>query len=924
MSRSLTFLFLVLATFACITAPAQFSSWDKFTVNPTDRIEDFFENNKDHFQIAAGSEMVLVKQEVDKLGMSHTTWQQHYQNLPVENAIYKLHKLGTNVKGNGIIYKQINANEEAAISSKESIELAIQQVNASKYAWQNTATEVLLKRIKKDRTATNYPQPKLTVLPMGKEFKLVWKMVIFATEPHSQLQMFVDAGSGEILNQYELSCTTESVGSGKTKYSGTQTITSDSIPPGYYRLRDYSRGGGIETYNAQHYESANLPDSAVDFIDLTNTWILDTIAQDDAAIDVHWGLEMSYDYFLNEHGRNSFDGNGIPMVAYVHVGTNWFNARFAGLWMEFGDGTGFPLTSLDVVAHEMTHGVTGTSAGLIYNGESGALNESFSDIFGAEVEFAALTLTADYQIGTENFAFRDMSNPNSFGHPDTYLGGNYYIGPADNGGVHTNSGVQNYWFYLLVEGGIGTNDIGNNFNVTGIGHADAAQIAYRNLNFYLTPSSTYLDARFGALAAAEDIFGPCSVQANQVLNAWYAVGVGNDSIDPDLQVISIASPNTNCDLTAAEDVTFDFTLQTSGCGDMILPGDSIVAQFDLNGSITSETIVLADTLFGGDTIQHTFAVQPDLSTRGTYELGVWVNYNADLRGENDSIMNYSISHPIRLNDDVLKFENAAAVVDSFYTVTNDHSLVGVAIFGNPDPGGINGLRMTGDRPQRDFRFVLPTTTTDIWNQNPDYFAQTCLCVDATTWPTAHLYFDLKQTFSKWYLQEFGFDLPNQASSFRVSVNGIPVSGVYHPDTYISDPYQSLHLNLDAYAGTNFEVCFETMNFVKYEEDTWTGSEGDNAYLDNIWLTQTPSNVEEETPEFGFFPNPVSNVLEISGAELNQNRYVLVDAVGKVQELKITVENNKAHVQVDHLSSGIYFLSVLYDGGQHTEKIIVQK
>jgi Zn-dependent metalloprotease len=892
-------------------------------LSTNERAEDFFKNHQTQLKLQSGSEMLLVKEEVDKLGMKHSTWQQHYHGLPVENAIYKLHQKGSEVNGNGVIYDEINSGSSPILDGQESIEIALLHVNARKYAWQNSATEVLLKRIKKDRTATNYPNPELTILPINKEFKLVWKMVIFATEPHAQLQVFVDAGSGEILRQYELSCTQEAVGSGKTKYSGTQTITSDSIPPGYYRLRDYSRGGGIETYNAQHYESANLPDSAVDFIDLTNTWILDTIAQDDAAVDVHWGLEMSYDYFLNEHSRNSFDGNGIPMIAYVHVGTNWFNARFAGLWMEFGDGTGFPLTSLDVVAHEMAHGVTGTSAGLIYNGESGALNESFSDIFGAEVEFAALPATADYQIGTENFAFRDMSNPNSFGHPDTYLGGNYYIGPSDNGGVHTNSGVQNYWFYLLVEGGIGTNDIGNNFNVTGIGHTDAAQIAYRNLNFYLTPSSTYLDARHGALAAAEDIFGPCSVQANQVLNAWYAVGVGNDSIDPDLQILSITSPSTNCDLTTNEDVTFDFTLQKSGCGDMILPGDSIIVEFDLDGSLTSEAIVFIDTLFGGDTLQHTFAIQADLSLRGTYDLGVWVNYSNDLRGENDSIMNLSIIHPVRLDNDVLKFENSAAVVDSFYTVTNDHSLVSVAIFGNPDPGGINGLRMTGNRPQRDFRFVLPTTTTDIWNQNPDYFAQTCLCVDATTWPTAHLYFDLKQTFSKWYLQEFGFDLPNQASSFRVSVNGSPVSGVYHPDTYISDPYQNLHLNLDAYAGTNFEVCFETMNFVKFEEDTWAGSEGDNAYLDNIWLTQTANSVKEEKPSFGFFPNPVSDILEISGTDLNQNQYVLVDAVGKVQTLSITLQQYKVQIQVEHLSSGIYFLSVVYDGGQHTEKIIVQ-
>jgi len=655
------------------------SRWQEFEVETNMPIEFFFENHAAVFNLQDQSTMVLQKKSMDNLNIMHTTWQQYYQGVPVENAIYKLHDSDGKVKSNGTHHQRIDLNTTPTLNSHAAIEKATEYVGANKYAWQNHATQVLLKRLKKDRDATYYPAPILTILPIDGVYKLTWKMEIFALEPHSQQQLFVDANTGQILKRCEMTCDQSAVGSGTTKYSGVQTIVTDSIPPGYYRLRDYSRGGGIETYNAQHYESADLQDSAIDFIDLDNNWIMDdSINQDDVAIDVHWGLEMSYDYFLNEHGRNSFDGNGIPLVAYVHVGTNWFNARFVGLWMEFGDGTGFPLTSLDVVAHEMTHGVTGTSAGLIYNGESGALSESFSDIFGMEVEFMALPATADYQIGTENFEFRDMSNPNLMGHPDTYLGSNYYIGPADNGGVHTNSGVQNFWFYLLVEGGTGTNDIGNNFSVTGLGHTDAAQIAYRNLIYYLTPSSSYIDARQGALAAAEDLFGPCSFQANQVLNAWYAVGVGADSTTADLEILSISSPITDCDLTANEDVTFDFKFLKSGCGHLILPGDSIVVGYTVNGSMVSETIILADTVFGGDTISHTFINQVDLSIRGTYDFKLSIHYLSDYREENDSILTYIVTHPIRVGDETLKFEDATAVVDSFYTVTNDHSLVGVA------------------------------------------------------------------------------------------------------------------------------------------------------------------------------------------------------------------------------------------------------
>ena len=111
----------------------------------------------------------------------------------------------------------------------------------------------------------------------------------------------------------------------------------------------------------------------------------------------------------------------------------------------------------DIMGHEFTHGVTQSEAGLIYNNESGALNESFSDIFGEMVESWAEGI-CDYLVGADRGAIRSFINPNTYGQPDTYLGTDWYTGTADNGGVHTNSGVQNHWFYLVSEGGSGTND----------------------------------------------------------------------------------------------------------------------------------------------------------------------------------------------------------------------------------------------------------------------------------------------------------------------------------------------------------------------------------------------------------------------------------------------------------------------------------
>jgi Zn-dependent metalloprotease len=131
--------------------------------------------------------------------------------------------------------------------------------------------------------------------------------------------------------------------------------------------------------------------------------------------------------------------------------------------MTYGDGNGTtftPLTAIDITAHEIAHGLTSNTSNLVYSNESGALNESFSDIFGVSVESFANNNTLNWIIGEDatpnGNGIRNMSNPNAFADPDTYLGTNYYTGTQDNGGVHTNSGVQNFWYYLLTVGGTGT------------------------------------------------------------------------------------------------------------------------------------------------------------------------------------------------------------------------------------------------------------------------------------------------------------------------------------------------------------------------------------------------------------------------------------------------------------------------------------
>ena len=306
------------------------------------------------------------------------------------------------------------------------------------------------------------------------------------------------------------------------------------IIPGNYRLRQYNRGGGIATYDAKNGSSFSL---SVDFVDPDSNFDSNNSM---VGVSVHWGLENTYDYFLNTFGRNSFDDNGGKMIAYAHFDDQWFNASWDGTRMRFGDGTSnsTPLVSLDVVAHELTHGVTDYTADLIYQDESGALNESFSDIFGTAVEFYTLGTNANWFQGEGATRLRSLSNPNQYGQPDTYRGDYWYTGTEDGGGVHTNSGVQNLWYYLLTEGGSGVNDNGYSYSVTGLGIEQASQIAYRNLSTYLVPSSGYSDARYGSILSAIDLYGDNSPQLESVIESWNAVGILKPALVPTVGIDS--------------------------------------------------------------------------------------------------------------------------------------------------------------------------------------------------------------------------------------------------------------------------------------------------------------------------------------------------------------------------------------------------
>lgn len=482
------------------------------------------------------SEMKVVRTETDLLGFTHLVVKQYYKGIPLAHSDYRIHSKNGMVESvNGVAFRPGNVEVQPSVTPQQAITAALQNIGAETYKWELPLEEKNIKYVSGTVSATYYPQPELVIVSVNGDYKnpdlrLAYKMDVYAHQPMSRNWVYVDATTGQVILKRNRIHTADTPGTGVTVYSGSRTIVAD-YTGSLYRLRETGRGNGIQTYDMN---TGTNYGSAVDFTDSDNNWNNVNAQLDQYASDGHWGAEMTYDYYNLVHSRNSIDGNGFQLRSYIHYDSGYDNAFWDGQRMTYGDGGSYfdsPLTSMDITGHEITHGLTENSANLDYQDESGALNESFSDIFGITIDnwSRGTTGSALWLIGEETTSgsgIRSMSNPNSFGDPDTYTGTNWYTGTADNGGVHTNSGVQNHWYYRLVQGGSGTNDLGNAFNVTGIGLASARQIAFRNLTVYLTSTSDYADSRFYSIQSAVDLFGNCSNEVIQTTNAWYAVGVG--------------------------------------------------------------------------------------------------------------------------------------------------------------------------------------------------------------------------------------------------------------------------------------------------------------------------------------------------------------------------------------------------------------
>ncbi|KND24758.1 M4 family metallopeptidase [Streptomyces anulatus] len=345
----------------------------------------------------------------------------------------------------------------------------------------------------------------------------------------NELHVVTDAASGEKLYEWQAVHN----GTGNTQYNGQ--VTLGTAPS--YTLTDTTRGNH-KTYNLNRGSSG----TGTLFSGPDDIWGDGTPQNaETAGADAHYGAAETWDYYKNVHGRSGIRGDGVGAYSRVHYGNNYVNAFWQDscFCMTYGDGSGNvkPLTSLDVAAHEMTHGLTSVTAKLVYSGESGGLNEATSDIFAAGVEFYSNTAQdpGDYMVGEkidingDGTPLRYMDKPSKDGaSKDAWYSG---IGNVD---VHYSSGPANHWFYLLSEGSGAKTVNGVNYDsptsdglpVTGIGRDKALQIWFKALTTKFTSTTNYAAARTGTLAVASELYGATSPEYAAVAHAWAGINVG--------------------------------------------------------------------------------------------------------------------------------------------------------------------------------------------------------------------------------------------------------------------------------------------------------------------------------------------------------------------------------------------------------------
>ncbi len=861
---------------------------------------------KTHLGLKENQSFSKIKSESDNEGFSHEKFQLYHEGIKVEFATYTLHSKNSKLSSmSGEFYKIENVDTKAKLSAQSAFNKAIAHIGAKQYLWQN----------KSDANEMNYQKPlgELVLLPSindsGSEktsnnLRLAYKFDIYATNPISRGDIYVDAKTGEILfynatikhlGEYghgkkvvELSKSEKTslfsapamvAANAATRYSGTQSIET-TLSGSSYILSGTTRGNGIQTYNSER--KASYP--TTNFTDADNNWTAaeyDNTNKDNGALDAHWGAEKTYDYFKNTHDRNSFDNNGAKIKSYVHYNLvaagqpSNNNAFWNGSVMTYGDGTGTGgfdiLTSLDVAGHEIGHAVCTNTANLVYKNESGAMNEGFSDIWGACIEHYAAPDKSIWLIGEDiekrssHDALRSMNDPKSEGQPDTYKGTNWFSGTADSGGVHTNSGVLNHWFYILSVGKSGTNDKGSSYNVTGITIEKAQKIAYRLESVYLTANSNYANARTSGIQSATDLYGADSAEVIATTNAWYAVGVGaayTGGLTTDT-----TAPSVPKSLTASGTTSSSTNL-------------SWIASTD-NVAVTGYNVYNGTTLL--TTLTGTSGTVTGLSSSTTYSLNVKAKDAAgNLSGASNTVSVTTLS---------------GGTPTVTYCASKGNSAADEYI----DFVGLNGMT---NATAADGGYGNYTS-----KEAPLPYGDSTITMSAGFRSTAY-----KEFWAVWidFNKNGTFEASEKVEDGSSSSSANLTGTITVPSTALAGKTR-MRVQMKYNAAP---TSCETFSYGEVED--YTVNIG-AATITGIATSETVKN-EISNIEFRIAPNPVENVINLTGVTSKIGSYRIYNQLG--QEVK-SGNLNQSEVNVENLKQGIYIFEA-YDGNQVITKRFSKK
>ena len=484
----------------------------------------------------------VSRTETDDLGQMHVRLAQTYRGIPVLDAELVAHLTDGEVTLLNGRYQPI----AAGLSTTPKLAIA-------------EASEQALKDVRKTSKVRSFgdnilnmqaAEGALCLFPMaGGGAKLAYALTV---RPNmlERWEYVIDAQTGEVLDKYNHTCSFLGpiTASGRDLNGVTRTFQTYQQPGTGYFLIDASR----PMFNATRSKMPDDPVGVLWTIDAKNTFgdnqklyqITSGTNTDwtPTAVSAHYNAGVAYDYYQNTFKRNALSGTGETIVSVVNVadddGKPMDNAYWNGKIMAYGNGKLLkPLAGgLDVAGHEMTHGVIQNTANLQYKSQSGAINESFADVFGAMIDRANWTIGEAVATPAilPSGALRDLSNPNQGGKsrdPNGYQPATmsqYDNTSADNGGVHINSGIPNFAFYKFA---------------TVVGKDKAEKVYYRALTTYLVRTSQFLDLRLAIIKAAGDLYGAAGAEVTAAQSAFDAVGIieGTQSTpgkQPDVPVAS--------------------------------------------------------------------------------------------------------------------------------------------------------------------------------------------------------------------------------------------------------------------------------------------------------------------------------------------------------------------------------------------------